>query len=177
MELVVCLSGRIASGKTSTARRLATQLTNAVTRSFGDVVRHHATQAGYALDRTALQALGSQLVAAGWPSFVETLLADVPADTQTLVVDGVRHPEAIEELQRQLPGCRVVTAYLHLDQHVQHARMLERGDPLWTDNHAVEGALDRVRAMADLVIGSDLPPAEIDSCILEYLSTQAQSGN
>ncbi|MDP9864882.1 MULTISPECIES: phosphotransferase-like protein [Streptosporangium] len=170
MELVVCLSGKMASGKTSTARRLATHLSSAVVRSFGEVVRSHAIQNGHALNRAALQKLGLQLIAAGWPPFIETLLTDVPADTHTLVVDGVRHAEAIEELRRQLPDARIVTVYLMLNQHAQHTRMQARGDPPGTGNHAVEASLSHVQAVADLVIDSELSPTEIDACILDYLS-------
>lgn len=161
MRGIVCVSGSIASGKTTVSRALAHQWPHAESRSFGDVVRARARLDGRPLDRPTLQDIGAQLVAEGWSAFVAALTAGTHPDTALLVVDGIRHPAAVEALQARFPEALTRTVYLRADEQVAAARMLERGEPTHTRSHAVESELRDVERHADLVISSALPVATI----------------
>jgi dephospho-CoA kinase len=161
MRAVICLSCGVASGKTTVAQALAKHLPNAAVRSFGDVVRHRARSQGKPLDRATLQAVGLALVDAGWQSFVDALLDDAPQSISVLIVEGIRHFEAVEELRRRHLSDTFLTVYLKVEAQVQEKRLKERGESLASRGHAVESFLPQVEAGTDLVINGALPPSEI----------------
>jgi dephospho-CoA kinase len=170
MRAIICLSGEIASGKTTVARSLAERLPQAIVRSFGDVVRQKAVNQGKKLDRATLQAVGMSLIADGWESFVDELLKDVPSSSAILVIEGIRHREAAEEIARRNLCDRFLTVYLMVDPQVQQARLAERGETLVSRAHAVESSLAEVKAVANLIIDSRLPVVEIVDKIIVYLT-------
>lgn len=109
MKAIICLSGGIASGKSTATQTLTQCFSNVAVRSFGDVVRDHARSQGKPLDRSTLQAVGLTPVEAGWQAFIDALLEDVPTSADVLIVDGIRHLEAIEELRRRHLSDRFLT--------------------------------------------------------------------
>lgn len=169
MRAIICISGEIASGKTTLAQALAEHFQNAVVRSFGDVVRKRARNDGKPLDRATLQAMGLFLVAAGWPSFVDALLEDLPPWIEILVVEGIRHREAVDEIARRNLSDKMLTVYIQVDQPMQSARQQDRGESLLSRTHPVESSLGEVQAMADLVIDGSLPVGEIVEIVIERL--------
>lgn len=166
MRAVICLSGAIAAGKTTVAQGLAKHFSNVVVRSFGDVVRHRARSEGKPLDRATLQAVGLALVEAGWQPFVDALLGDLPQQVELLIVEGVRHREAVEEIKRRCLGSVILIVYLRVDAHVQEARLQERRELPSARVHAVESSLAEVEAIADLVIDGGIPLDQILGRIL-----------
>lgn len=169
MRAIICISGEIASGKTTLAKALAEHLENTVVRSFGDVVRRRARNDGKPLDRATLQALGLFLVAAGWPSFVDALLEDLPPRIEVLVVEGIRHREAVDEIARRNLSDKLLTVYLQVDQPVHSARQRGRGESLRSRKHPVESSLGEVQATADLVIDGSLPIGDIVEAVVQRL--------
>jgi dephospho-CoA kinase len=169
MKAVICLSGGIASGKTTVAQALAERFPSVAVRSFGDVVRNQARSQGKVLDRATLQAVGLSLVQAGWRSFVDALLEDVPQPVGVLIVEGIRHFEAVEELRRRRLGDRFLTVYLKVDPVVQDQRLRERDELPSSRGHAVESSLPEVEARAELVVDGALQLTEIEERILSLL--------
>lgn len=169
MRAIICISGEIASGKTTLAQALAEHFQNAVVRSFGDVVRRCARNEGKPLDRETLQAVGLFLVAAGWPSFVDALLKDLPPWIEVLVVEGIRHREAVDEIARRKLSDKLLTVYLQVDQPVQSARQQDRGESFSSRSHTVESSLGEVQAIAGLVIDGGLPVGEIVEAVIQRL--------
>jgi gluconate kinase len=169
MRAIVCIGGEIASGKTTLAQALAEHFQNAVACSFGDVVRRQARNEGKPLDRPTLQAMGLFLVAAGWPSFVDALLEDLPPWIEVLVVEGIRHREAVDEIARRNLSDKLLIVYLQVDQVVQSARQQDRGESFRGHTHTVESSLGEVQAMADLVIDGSLPVGEIVAAVIQRL--------
>jgi dephospho-CoA kinase len=149
---VVCLAGGIASGKTTLAHALTERWPNSSVRSFGDVVRRRARAEGLPLDRSSLQEVGLRLIAEGWPAFVGQLLADLPPDTDLLIIDGVRHSEAVDALRQRLPDCAFLVAYLQADQAAIQSRLAQRGESDGAPAHPVEASLPEVARLADVVI-------------------------
>lgn len=170
MKAIICLSGEIASGKTTVAHSLAKRLPQAIIRSFGDIVRQKAEGQGKKLDRATLQAIGMSLIADGWKSFVDELLKDVPPSSTILIIEGIRHREAAEEIARRNLCDRLLTVYLMVDHQVQQVRLAERGEALVSRAHAVESSLAEVKAVANLIIDGGLPVVEIVDKIIAYLA-------
>jgi dephospho-CoA kinase len=170
MRAVICLSGGIAAGKTTVAQALVEHFSDAAVRSFGDVVRHHAREQGKPLDRATLQTVGLALVEAGWRSFVDVLLYDIPQRVQVLIIEGIRHRKAVEEIRRRHLSDISLLVYLKIDSRVQEIRLNERGESPSTGLHAVESSLAEVEAIADLVIDGNLPPNQIIDSVLDAIS-------
>ena len=169
MKAVICLSGGIASGKTTVAHALAEHFPSVAVRSFGDVVRNRARSQGRVLDRATLQAVGLSLVQAGWRSFVDVLLEDAPQSVDILVVEGIRHFETVEELRRRHLSDRFLTVYLKIELVVQERRIRERNESPASRGHAVESSLPEVEARADLIVDGTLALSEIEERILNLL--------
>ncbi|HEX3955938.1 MAG TPA: hypothetical protein VHZ03_04815 [Trebonia sp.] len=169
MKAIICISGEIASGKSTLARALAEYLHHSAIRSFGDVVRHQALKEGKPLDRATLQAVGVSLIAAGWPSFINSLLEDLPSRVEFLIVEGVRHREAVDEIASRNLSQELLTVYLQVDQHLQSARQQDRGEEFLGHTHAVESSLGEVQAVADVLIDGGLPVREIVDAVIQLL--------
>ena len=172
MTAVICIGGGIASGKTTLAQALAEHLPNVAVRSFGNVVRHRARSQGKSLDRVSLQAIGLELIAVGWESFVDALLEDAPRGISLLIVEGIRHREAVEELQRRYAHDQFLIVYLRINPAEQNARLKQRGESLTRRTHTVEASLAEVEALAELVMDGSQPLAETVKAILAVLSSQ-----
>jgi cytidylate kinase len=169
MRAIICLAGGIASGKTTVAQTLADTWPNSSVRSFGDLVRRRARADGLPLDRATLQETGLRLIAEGWPGFVDELLADVPPDADMLIVDGVRHVEAAEELRRRFPDVPVRLVFLKADAKTLQRRFEERDESDDVLDHRVESSLESVADVADLEIVTSLPSYNIAAKIRSLL--------
>lgn len=141
VRAVVCLAGGIASGKTTVAQALVTMWPNASMRSFGDVVRRRVRAAGLSVERATLQDTGLRLIAEGWAVFVDELVVDLPLDADVLIVDGMRHVEAVEELRRRFPEVPVGLIYLRADEASVRERLGVRGESREMLGHQVESSL------------------------------------
>jgi dephospho-CoA kinase len=172
---IICLSGSIASGKSTVSHALAEMWPNAETLSFGDVVRTRTRLEGLPSDRATLQEVGSQLLAEGWQSFITALIAGVSTDTVLLIVDGIRHPAAIDSLYERFPGATIRTVFLRVDEEVAARRMMERGESPTARGHAIESELVAVERRADLVISGALP-VETTVRVISGLVTEVSDG-
>jgi cytidylate kinase len=130
MTAVIAISGRLRAGKTTLAHGLAEAL-GCPQASFGDYVRAKAREQGLADDRATLQDLGERLIAEeGRPAFCEHTLGLVGAgrDTVPLVVEGVRHADALSTLRELFAPVRVVLVHIETAEQVRRARMQEEVD-------------------------------------------------
>lgn len=169
MRRLICLAGGVASGKTTLAEGLRATLPGAATIAFGDVVRRHTEQAGLEPNRANLQRTGLQLVSGGWPAFVGELIAPVGPDVDTLIVEGVRHHAAVDELRAQLDPTQLLLVYLDVPDADLHRRLAGRGEPESVLRHEVESEVASLRAEADLVLQSSDPVDELVDRVAEAL--------
>ena len=86
MTWLICLSGSIASGKTTLAEALQVAFPCSARLAFGDVVRRRVLIAKREPTRRNLQDMGLQLIAEGWSPFVDDLLSDFTIDPEVLIV-------------------------------------------------------------------------------------------
>lgn len=175
MRAVVCLAGEIAAGKSTLAHELVREFPGSAVRAFGDIVRRRAREEGRGQDRGALQELGAELIAQGWSSFVDMLLegAEVAVDG-ILVIDGVRHLEAVEEIRRRFPDAPVQVVFLRIDRDMSRARLAERDGEVAGYDHAVEADVRRLEVMADRCIDSSRPLHETVEAVRRLIALEAE---
>jgi len=99
-SLILTFSGPIGSGKSTLSKSVAQSL-GWKHSSFGHYVRELASQRGVGNSREALQRLGASLIEEkGWDNFCRSVLAQVDwAAGQNIVLDGIRHIEALDSLR------------------------------------------------------------------------------
>lgn len=158
---VIAFGGRIASGKSTISRLVASRL-DAPWVSFGDAVRMEARDRGIPTSRINLQDLGDELIAQGWDEFCELVVRQAPADRRDrLVVDGVRHLGAIDALSRWSAPARSVLIFVNTSRERRLGWLRERGvseqAALAADSHQNESELDAVETRADGHIENDGP--------------------
>jgi dephospho-CoA kinase len=169
---VICFSGGIGSGKTEVSRRVAAQL-GWTRASFGDYVRGVALARGLAGDRAELQAIGEELVAGGIISFCRSVLADARWSAGLpLVVDGIRHLEALEAVRQLVAPLVVALVHLGTPDEVRIARLMKSrpedaeqiGD---LDKHSTEIQVKQsLPSVADLVLDGSLGVDELTAAVV-----------
>lgn len=159
VNLLVAVGGPIASGKTTLSKELATVL-GGDRRAFSDIVKAETVKRGRVDDRAGWQLTGDELVEEGWPAFVASVLTPAP-DADVLVVDGIRHIGAIDELIRQLPSARTFLVFVDPPGESIVERVTARSESLDALFHHVEAELPAVRDRADLVVGGSDMAADI----------------
>src|SRR5574341_206680 len=101
--------------------------------SFGDHVRAEARRLG--LDdsaREVLQAVGEALIGAGWERFCRSVLAQADwTPGRPLVIDGVRHVQAVETLRPLVAPAALRLVYLEVPESVRERRLRNRGTRHW----------------------------------------------
>jgi dephospho-CoA kinase len=131
--IVICLSGRIGSGKTSMSAALA-RARGAASVSFGAYVRTAAAARGLdSTHRETLQNLGAKLIEDhGHDWFCREVLATASWDgDRDLVVDGIRHVAVLEVIKRLVAPTNTVLIHLTLNSESDlRARASSRGSPL-----------------------------------------------
>jgi hypothetical protein len=165
--LVVCLSGRIGSGKSSVANRLA-QALGWPKAGFGDYLRMRIAQEGGNPDsRQALQDLGQSLVDADPDQFCADVLGSTGfAPGGNLILDGVRHARIYARIARLVAPSG--TCLLHLsadDAHLKQrvgSRPRGAADLDRAESHRVESeVLLELPELADVVLDAN--------CLLAYV--------
>lgn len=172
MGLVVCLSGRIGSGKSSVAAGLCDKLGWA-RAGFGDYLRKEiARRGGDPSSRQALQDLGQSLVEKDAVAFCRAVVSDagfVPGGD--LVIDGVRHA-SIQLCLREVAApsvCKLI--FLAADEEERLARVAQRplgeSDFARAEGHVAEADMvDQLPAMADKIVDGSLQlETVVDECL------------
>lgn len=154
---VLAFSGGIASGKSALSEAIALSL-GCPRVSFGGYMRAEAKRRGLTADRETLQAIGEELVAKDPDGLCRSLLAQsgwIPGSA--LVVDGVRHVDIADRLQRlsHPSGFRLV--HIATDTTVRTDRLVRRGEKRERlgafETHSTERDVHRgLPTRADLVI-------------------------
>ncbi len=180
MSVVVAISGQLRAGKTTLAVSLADAL-ECPRASFGDYVRASAKRRGIPQDRVTLQDLGERLIAEeGWPRFCEHTLAQAGTNARQapLVVEGVRHLDALTALRELLAPTRVVLVYVEPDneeQRVARVRSEADGDAelAAVEEHSTErDTKDVLRDAADMTVHADGGANAACEAVLAWLGAE-----
>jgi adenylate kinase family enzyme len=169
VKWLICLAGGIASGKTTLAEALQAALPDSARLAFGDVVRSRARTMFADPTREQLQETGLQLISEGWPAFVGELLSELEGDPQFLIVEGVRHREAVQALRQRLRPRKTLVVFLDVRDDQRSGRLKQRSEAEHVLRHEVEQDVGSVRTIADLVLPSDQPVSELAAWVKRWL--------
>jgi dephospho-CoA kinase len=160
VKWLICLAGSIASGKTTLAEALHTALPGSERLAFGDVVRRRARKHRLEPTRQDLQETGLRLIREGWPAFVDELLSELKGEPLALIVEGVRHREAVDALRERLPTRQLLLVYVAVPESQRRDRLAQRAEHEQALEHGVEQDVESLRAIADLVVETNRPTEE-----------------
>lgn len=181
--LVLAVSGAIASGKSTIATLLSDQLRWRLA-SFGNYVRRVAAQRGRDQSRETLQALGVHLIAGGWTAFCVAVLAEAGwREGEPIIVDGIRHPEALTALRCIVSPLPVILVHVTTTPAVRRDRLRSRGldDPNEVERlekHPTEIEVPTTLfEIADLRVDGTRPADEVAAEIIKWMRCRSGISN
>ena len=156
--MIIVLSGPIASGKSTIAKRAA-RLAGAHHASFGDYVRHLAGSEGFS-QRAVLRKIGQSLVETNPAGFVRDFLLFAKFHPgQPFIVDGLRHHSIWIELSKLASEShdKIFLAYVEIEAAIRRQRLRDRGltdidIELIDDDPSEYDVLHILKAEANIVI-------------------------
>ncbi len=172
--VVLAFAGRIASGKSTISQDVAEALCWPWV-SFGDYVRVEARRRGLGESRATLQQVGDELIAAGWESFCHAVLMHGNWHPgQPLIIDGIRHVEALQMLKDLVAPQRVLLVFIDVPDPVRAARLETRGvtmdEQQQRDRHASEAQVQTMLpVLADRILDSTRPVADLTLDITHWV--------
>lgn len=156
MSLVIGVSGKINSGKTTIANFISERYHfNYV--SFGNFLRNQAKMHGFKATRRVLQDLGQNFVESDVDAFTKNVLYSNNWDgISSLVIDGIRHINVYKSIQNHITPLRFRLIYVATDDIIRQERDKSSNINI-LENHPVERdtKADLIR-VADLVIDGNL---------------------
>ncbi len=122
----VALSGSFGSGKTTLATALSRKL-GWKQAAFGKFIRYQAKIRGYNPNkREDLQKVGSILIKKGWLKFCKDVLHYGGWKIgEPVIINGIRHVQAIKTLRKILSPMKIVHIYLDLNRQEQRKRLFK----------------------------------------------------
>jgi len=179
---VIGLSGRLGSGKSSLASVLSEQ-SRWPKAGFGDYLRHLAEQRGLGIDRRALQQLGEEQIAQGWDAFCSDVLEHFGWRSGAgLVVDGIRHAEAVRTLNALIRPQEVFLVHLAVDEEIRQVRLASRDGDLTRmeeiERHSTEAQVrDTLPEAAHLIVNGNRPVRSLAGEVWEALRSKSPKGS
>jgi len=126
LETKICVAGKICSGKSTLARKIA-EYTDYPLISFGGILKDHLIKSDLPITRESLQRIGQELIdQLGYDKFLRWSIEHSPQIQwdQSLIVDGLRHGAIYTHLVERFPHS--VLVYCVCDQETQIARLIAR---------------------------------------------------
>lgn len=178
---IIALAGGIGSGKSTVARAIATRLGCPVA-SFGDYVRSVLKRSQVNPSRAALQRKSEELIESlGWQGLTQNVLVEARwTPNQSLVADGIRHPDVIKALKVAVAPLPVLVIYLDVEPHVRAARVAARDnlssdDLAKFDRHPTETSVgNEVKAMADVTVNASGAAEQTIAQVFQAISSGQQ---
>lgn len=175
-NIVIAISGGIASGKTSFSHALSKTL-GWPRCSFGGYVRKFAARNGIdPEDRAVLQALGEGLVDQNPEDFCASVLRQIDDfESKSLIVDGVRHLSILNELRCLLRPRKVILVHLDLTSEVRRDRIKEDSNRTLDEFEAFEAhSTERdvhtsLLQAADIVVDASKPIPNTVAAVISFL--------
>ena len=148
---IVCIAGKKGSGKSTLAEGLERRSFARV--SFGDFVRSVARRRGISSEVRELELLGQRLISElGWREFCSQVLGQ-HRHAARVVVDGVRHMDAWNELRSLCSPRDAILVFVEVDEVARASRLLARARPgEQPEDPEMSADVVQLRTEADLVI-------------------------
>jgi dephospho-CoA kinase len=174
-NIVIAFAGPIGSGK-STLSGLVSNTLGWPSASFGTYVRKSAEVYGFDKTRKGLQLTGNFLISRGWKVFCEEVLADANwKPGSNLVVEGIRHLEALETLRDIVTPANIYLIYVSLDEAERKTRLKARNhdNRLNLEELELHPTEEQVKTIlfnqADLVVENNRPRGKVASEIIAWI--------
>lgn len=181
MAIVVAFAGKIGSGKTTVTNSLAGLLCWH-RASFGDYVRLVVRERRLDATREELQRVGTELLREDPRHFCSSVLLNCGWRCgENLIIDGLRHVETIEIIQKLVQPALLRIVFLSVDEETRIDRLTQRGEADATtiapaDAHSSEQqASSTLAASADLVIDANKPVDEIVREVMNWIRSQRRN--
>jgi len=171
MKAVVTFAGRIASGKLTLSQAVA-QTLGCPRVGFGDYLRAEAGRRGLGEGRTVLQDLGEQTIQQlGWIEFCRVVLAQAGWQPgQSIVVDGIRHEDAIKTLRQIVAPLPCYLIYIQVDDDQGAARLLKRGEQPPDKEHSTEVQVENgLSEIADIILDGTKTLVQLNQEVVAWL--------
>jgi adenylate kinase family enzyme len=169
---VLAFSGSIGSGKTTLSLSIAKAL-NWPYISFGNYVRTVALLRGLGESREVLQEVGESLIQEGWKQFCKSTLAQATWEPgQFLVIDGIRHVEAVEMLRLLVMPSELLHIHIMVNDFTRKTRLDRRSPADYANMQSIEDHSTEVQVkgqlpqIANLIVAGE---RSIDDIIHEIL--------
>ncbi|MFC1970057.1 AAA family ATPase [Chloroflexota bacterium] len=179
MEAVVLgFTGPIGSGKSTVSKAIADVL-GWPRASFGDYVRSVARERGLRQNRETLQTIGPELINAGWGPFCEAVFSQAGWERGSgIVVDGIRHIEAIETIRRMTVPLKFVLVFISIAEADRQSRLVRKGikdkkEQLRIESHSTETHLSSLRSKADFIVDGTQSASELVDLIMRLLNSNS----
>ena len=181
MKHAVVICGRIGSGKSTAVAYLAENFDFKVV-SFGRYIKDFAGIHGVPGHRDMLQDIGAYLFRAnGASGLLRDALQHFGINNEDSVIfDGVRHPEVLAEIRRNAETTTAV--YLDVSNEERSRRHQSREGPglslrdhLTADAHIVESNICRIIYDCDLVVDAMRPKTDIKTELKDLISRRASA--
>lgn len=157
MISVIAFSGKIGSGKSSISKLISESI-DFQWVSFGEYVRKIATEKGIEPSRINLQDLGESLIRNNSYQFCLNVLNQAPASGKPLVVDGIRHKIALDEIKQIISPNTLFHIHLEVEDNLRKKRLsetrqLDNEEITINDSHVSESeASMSLSNIADIII-------------------------
>jgi len=174
MHCIILFAGLSKSGKTTLAKKLAESLRMPFS-SFGDYVRKEAQHRGFTDSASRqLQELGLEMVKKDIEGFCKGVLEEGGYLVgRGLIIDGIRHMDALAAIKTLAPGQPVKLVYLESSMADRMKRSsLSARELQEIDSHPVESDRILLKSAADLVLSTS---AETDECFEALLTWTTQN--
>ena len=150
-SIVIGFAGKIASGK-STLSTIFAKERGWPYVSFGDYVRLVARQRGEDdSQREILQQTGASLVEQDCEGFCRAVLQQAPWQPgESLVIDGIRHLQVKQVLEKLVAPSKFVLIYISVDEQIRRQRLHYEGIDDPTRIERIESASTEIQAKAEL---------------------------
>jgi dephospho-CoA kinase len=170
--VIVAFAGQIASGKTKLSTELS-QILSWKRGSFGDYLRYTAGVYGLPESREQLQQLGDELIRSGWSEFCWKVLNHATWQSgENLIIDGIRHVEAFENLKVVCSPQLVYLVFVNTGDEIRLTRFQQREthEPnklAQHEQHSSEAQSHLLKNKANFVLDGS---KTIDDLIIELLN-------
>ena len=175
-NFVIAFAGPIGSGKSTVSVAIAEAL-GLSRASFGDHVRSVAKQRGLTQDRETLQLIGSELIENGWGPFCKAVLSQAGwKKGDSIIVDGIRHSEAIEALRQMTAPLKFILFFISIEEEDRQSRLMSKGiidkrEKSKVESHSTEAQVNSLRSKASLVLDGTQPILELVRQIIGFISS------
>lgn len=156
METKIYVAGKICSGKSTLARKIA-EHTNYPLISFGGILKDHLAKSDLPVTCDSLQRIGQELIdQLGYEEFLRWSIEHSPQIQweRSLIIDGLRHGTIYTCLAERFP--RGILVYCVCDQETQLARLVVRdqineGEARRILSHETEQHVSELESKAQLL--------------------------